>query len=103
LIRKNIRCEDIACRYGGEEFALLLPETSREEALSVSGKLGELVRNHNFFFKGLSLGPVTLSIGVASFPDTASTVETLLKCADKALYQAKNAGRDQAVVWMEQA
>lgn len=103
LIRKNIRCEDIACRYGGEEFALLLPETSREEALSVSGKLGDLVRNHNFFFKGLSLGPVTLSIGVASFPDTASTVEALLKCADKALYQAKNAGRDQALVWMEQA
>ena len=99
LIRKNIRREDISCRYGGEEFALLLPETSSAEALKLSEKLGELVRDHNFFFRGQNMGPVTLSIGVAAFPETASTVEELIKCADKALYKAKNSGRDQAAVW----
>lgn len=99
LLRKNIRCGDISCRYGGEEFALLLPETSCEEALNLSKKLGELVRDHNFTFKGQNIGPVTLSIGVAAYPDTALKIEDLIKCADKALYKAKNAGRDQAAVW----
>lgn len=99
LLRKNIRCEDIPCRYGGEELVLLLPETGRADALMLSEKLGELVRNNNFFFGGRNLGSVTLSIGVASFPDSAATVDELIKCADKALYKAKNRVRDQTVVW----
>lgn len=99
LIRKNIRCEDISCRYGGEEFTLLLPETDSAEAIRTSKKLGDLVRSHNFFFGGRNIGPVTLSIGVATFPDTATTVEGLIKAADKALYKAKDAGRNQAIFW----
>jgi len=98
LFSKNVRAEDIACRYGGEEFVLVLPNAdleltrARGEKLCAQAKLLHVVRN------GRSLGEITISIGVAVFPANGSTPQELLAAADSALYQAKSEGRDRVVV-----
>lgn len=95
LLKENVRNSDIACRYGGEEMTLILPEatlaetTARAEMLRAA--LSQLCPHHH----GQSLGTITASFGVAAFPHHGSTVETLIKTADEALYRAKAAGRNQ--------
>ncbi|QQE65610.1 hypothetical protein GFS31_22980 [Leptolyngbya sp. BL0902] len=95
LLRENVRNSDIACRYGGEEMILILPEANlaetsdRAEMLRVA--ISQLCPHHH----GQSLGTITASLGVAAFPHHGHTVEALIKIADEALYQAKTAGRNQ--------
>lgn len=98
FLRSHIRSEDVACRFGGEEFIIILPGASPE----VTHQRAEQFR---MGFKLLSLkqndepgGRVTLSLGVAIFPDHGSTSEELLKAADIALYNAKHKGRDRIEV-----
>lgn len=96
FLKGYVRPTDIACRYGGEEFALVLPECSLRIALQRAEKLRRgihyMVMQHN----GQRLGKVTISLGVATFPYHASTLEKLVEVADKALYRAKSGGRDRA-------
>jgi diguanylate cyclase (GGDEF)-like protein/PAS domain S-box-containing protein len=94
----NIRGEDVACRYGGEEFILLLLETSMEKTCERAEELRDKVRYVNVAFQGQSLGTVTLSLGVSVFPQHGSTSELLIQAADQALYRAKVEGRDRVVV-----
>jgi diguanylate cyclase (GGDEF)-like protein len=97
LIKSQIRRADIACRYGGEEFLIILPETS----LEVATKRAETLRQG---FAELSIehdGQLMrgkLSLGVATFPDHAQTPQQLIQTADQALYAAKTGGRNQVVV-----
>ncbi|WP_028579724.1 GGDEF domain-containing protein [Desulfogranum japonicum] len=98
LLQSVLRKEDIACRYGGEEFTVLLVDTKRELIAGIAHKLCEFVRNHSFHINRTEYGPVTVSIGVATFPENGSVFEQLLDSADKALYEAKNAGRDRVVL-----
>ena len=98
LLRKLIRAEDIPCRYGGEEFTILLPETSVKGVLHVAEKIRTTVREHDFLFRNHFYGPITISIGGAMYPDNAKAVDRLLKEADNALYEAKNTGRDKVVL-----
>jgi diguanylate cyclase (GGDEF)-like protein len=98
FLKSTGRQTDIACRFGGEEFFIILPETS----LVAAAQKAELVREN---FKGLSimhqgrlLRRATISLGVAAFPEHGSTVQILVQTADKALYQAKEEGRDRVVV-----
>jgi diguanylate cyclase (GGDEF)-like protein len=98
LLQTCIRGEDIACRYGGEEFLLILPEASLEVTRQRAERLREEVKRMVIGYHDQPLGAVTLSLGVALFPDHGSTVEVLLQVADTALYQAKTNGRDQVVV-----
>lgn len=92
---RNIRSEDFVCRYGGEEFVIVLPtadlRVSAARAESMRAKLRELTLVH----EGRSLGVVTTSIGVAAMPDHGSTEKDLLQAADAALYTAKREGRDR--------
>jgi len=97
LLRMQLREEDIACRYGGEEFTVLLPETDLDNTLIVAGKIGRSVREHNFVFGSKAFGPITISIGAVVFPLHGQNMEQLLKNADDALYEAKRQGRDRVV------
>jgi diguanylate cyclase (GGDEF)-like protein len=87
-----IRRVDLAARLGGEEFALLLPETDTPEALALVRRLGGAIR-----IPGDDTPPLTASAGVATFPAHAECSETLVAAADEALYRAKRAGKDQAL------
>jgi diguanylate cyclase (GGDEF)-like protein/PAS domain S-box-containing protein len=97
LVRKRIRAEDIACRYGGEEFTLIMPEAPMEIAMERAEKLREEVKELRLEFRGQSLGAVSASAGVAIYPQHGSTADALINAADVALYHAKGEGRDRVV------
>ena len=98
FLQKHIRAEDVACRYGGEEFLLIMPDTLQETALRRAEQLQQEVRALRVESAGQSHAEITLSVGVAIYPVHGSTIETLLRAADSALYRAKQEGRDQVIV-----
>ncbi len=95
LVRETTRKEDIACRYGGEEFVVVLPNTPLDMAEKVGQKICDATRKMKVASGKESFGSVTVSIGVAAFPSHAETPEDLITTADAALYSAKEGGRDQ--------
>jgi diguanylate cyclase (GGDEF)-like protein/PAS domain S-box-containing protein len=98
LLKSNIRGEDIACRYGGEEFTLILPEGNGAVTRQRAEFLREAVQRINLQYRGHPLGRITASMGVAVFPDHGRTAGALIESADKALYRSKNAGRDRVTL-----
>ena len=97
LLRERIRHEDVACRFGGEEFCLLLPGMNGELALQRAERLREGIASLQIPFGGNLLGPVTASFGLALFPDQATEPNQLFQQADGALYKAKKDGRNRVV------
>jgi diguanylate cyclase (GGDEF)-like protein/PAS domain S-box-containing protein len=95
LLRTRVRAEDIACRYGGEEFVLIMPEASLDITAERAERLRQEARELRVQQHGRSLGAVTVSLGVAAFPQHGPTAEAVIRAADLALYQAKNDGRDR--------
>jgi two-component system cell cycle response regulator len=93
-VKGAIREVDTLARYGGEEFVLILPETDLEGATLAAGKICELVRQRRFGAAGEEPIRVTVSIGIAVYPEHGRHGATLVKSADSALYAAKEAGRD---------
>jgi diguanylate cyclase (GGDEF)-like protein len=98
FLRTHIRSSDVACRYGGEEFILILPEASLEITQTRAGQMREDIRHIHVQYKEKTLEAVTLSLGVAVFPDHGSTNDAILGAADAAMYRAKRDGRDRVVV-----
>jgi diguanylate cyclase (GGDEF)-like protein len=96
---KNTRGQDIACRYGGEEFVVVLSDTTLAGALKRADILREEVRQLKVHYGGQLLGMVSISIGLALFPDHGTTIAEVLRAADQALYSAKREGRDRVRVW----
>jgi len=92
LFHQQVRKIDVVCRYGGEEFAILLTQTSAQHAMGVAEKLRKLVEGWQF--PGVPR-TVTLSLGVAAFPDHGSGRDDLIRAADNGLYAAKQAGRNR--------
>jgi len=90
------RGDDIACRYGGEEFLLILPETSLENTIERAEQLREEISRLTVDLRGKHLG-FTISVGVAAYPEHGISMETLINAADEALYQAKRQGRNCVV------
>jgi diguanylate cyclase len=97
LFHTQLRAEDIACRYGGEEFTLILPETSLEAATERAQQLCQAVRATTVQYRGRLLPHFSVSIGLACYPHHATTRDALLQAADRALYRAKEEGRDRSV------
>ncbi|MDQ6650061.1 MAG: diguanylate cyclase [Actinomycetota bacterium] len=93
-VKAEIREVDTLARYGGEELVLVLPETDLEGAEMAAERIVEVIRHRPFGHVGEQLLPVTVSIGVAVFPQHGTTANTLLRRADEALYVAKDSGRD---------
>ncbi len=98
ILQRSIRGEDIACRYGGEEFTLILPEASLPDAAQRAEQIREAIRDLDVHYRHQPLGRVTVSLGVAIFPDHGPRADAVIRAADAALYQAKAAGRDRVAV-----
>jgi diguanylate cyclase (GGDEF)-like protein/PAS domain S-box-containing protein len=98
FLQGSVRVEDIVCRYGGEEFVMILPSSSLNEAIKRSQQLQEGTRRLHVETDGGPAENVTISVGIAMFPEHGCEPETLLAVADRALYHAKKAGRDRLVV-----
>lgn len=98
LLRSRVRGEDIACRYGGEEFLLILPGASLKETRNRAEKLRKEVKQLKVCYEDRPLGPVSLSLGVAVFPRHGTTPASLLAAVAEALSRAKKEGRDRVVV-----
>lgn len=97
LLQRNIRNSEIACRYGGEELMLILPQTGLEVSRQRAEQLREGVKQLNAEYLYQSLGAITVSLGVACFPDHGQTGAEMIRAADVALYRAKTLGRDRVV------
>jgi diguanylate cyclase (GGDEF)-like protein len=97
-LRAHYRADDVVCRYGGEEFAVILPESNAEEAAKRSEDLRVAIKKLRIRHEGKILDGITLSMGIAAFPQHASNEEELLRLADITLYQSKSRGRDRVTI-----
>jgi diguanylate cyclase (GGDEF)-like protein len=95
LLQGFVRQSDIACRVGGEEFSVLLPEASMQIATQRAEAIRKAVQELKLKYEDHTLDAITISLGVAAFPDHGTTPEALLHAADQALYDAKYRGRDR--------
>jgi diguanylate cyclase (GGDEF)-like protein len=100
LLKGHIRGSDIACRFGGEEFALILADTTLGSAQRKAEDIRAAIKRLDLKYRDQPLGKITASFGVALFPDQAEGSDSLMRAADDALYQAKGAGRDRVIVKM---
>ena len=98
LLQEAVRGGDVACRYGGEEFVLILPEASAETTRLRGERLRESIKHLYVTQGGQSIGSVSASFGVATFPHNGTGGDALVKAADTALYLAKGTGRDRVTV-----
>jgi diguanylate cyclase (GGDEF)-like protein/PAS domain S-box-containing protein len=97
-LTRGIRAEDFVCRFGGEEFVVILPTASLESACARAERLRMRMKELTILHQGRSMGMLTVSIGVAVFPEHGMSPKELMTAADSALYEAKHLGRDQVSV-----
>jgi diguanylate cyclase (GGDEF)-like protein len=95
LLQARVRAADVLCRFGGDEFSILMPEANLKDTMGRAEELRQAFKQFNFSWHGHGLQGVTISLGAAAFPTDAATAEMLLNIADAGLYKAKSAGRDQ--------
>jgi diguanylate cyclase (GGDEF)-like protein len=98
FLKAHVRESDFTCRYGGEEFLMILPEATRAITKIRAEHIREEIQQLKVLYEGKILEPVTLSLGVAIFPQHGSTKDVLFGVVDHALYRAKNEGRDRVIV-----
>ena len=98
VLLAHVRGEDIACRYGGEEFIVILPGANLEVSRTRAEELRKLIADMNVQWDGRSVGGISVSLGVAGFPQHGKSWQEVIKQADQALYLAKKSGRKQVIV-----
>jgi diguanylate cyclase (GGDEF)-like protein len=99
ILSRNCREIDLVAKYGGDEFALVLPQTGRAGAISLGKRILHAVKKYEF--DGATPGLLTCSIGVAVFPEDARDIEELIERADTALYEAKSMGKNSIISFTE--
>jgi diguanylate cyclase (GGDEF)-like protein len=97
LLQAKVRGEDIVCRFGGEEFILIMPETNLEIIYRRAKGIRKDVAALELSYEDKPLGPITISIGVAVFPEHEEIGDDVIQSADEALYRAKNQGRNRVI------
>lgn len=98
LLQSYIRGEDMACRYGGEEFTLILPGANLDQTMQRAEQFRQSIKQLLVQHNGRQLRTITASLGIAVFPQHGITDETVMKAADRALYLAKSSGRDCVMI-----
>jgi diguanylate cyclase (GGDEF)-like protein/PAS domain S-box-containing protein len=98
FLTRSIRAEDTVCRFGGEEFVIVLPTANAESARARAERIRSKIRELTVLYQGQSLGRITVSIGVSELPAHGTSPAELLAAADAALYRAKRDGRDRVVI-----
>jgi two-component system cell cycle response regulator len=102
ILKKAVRDNDIVARYGGEEFAIISPSTNHEGAAILSERIRSTIEKYDFPNQEIQpSGTLTISIGIAIYPENALTVEDVIVAADRALYHAKESGRNQVVLFQD--
>jgi len=103
VIKENIRFSDILARYGGEEFVAVLEETDPEDACKVMERVRSAIENERFRYKDKDLNiKVTVSIGIAGYPKNGKVDQELIEKADRALYRAKDMGKNKVIIYEEE-
>ena len=97
-LQENTREGDIICRFGGEEFVVVLPDTDRKGAVIRAERILKVVRALHVMHNDKTMGPITTSIGVALYPQDGETTKAIIQSADRALYSAKGAGRNRLMI-----
>ena len=95
ILKKNSRNTDFVCRYGGEEMSIILPNTNANEVSLHANRLLKAIEENEFTLNNNIKTNVTISVGVATFPEDADNAQDLIEYADKGLYYAKENGRNQ--------
>lgn len=98
MLRLCVRTEDVVCRYGGEEFLVILPEIDTATAWERAELIRKQVQTMKVAHRGESLNAITVSIGIALYPENGDQPDTLVRFADKNLYRAKRSGRNQSIL-----
>lgn len=98
VIRGSARETDVVARFGGDEFSLILPDTSAEGAAAVGDRVRERIAEHRFLSAESLDIRLTVSVGVATFPDVAGSAEALVKAADTAMYRVKGSGKNGVLI-----
>jgi diguanylate cyclase (GGDEF)-like protein/PAS domain S-box-containing protein len=98
VLRTHYRGDDVVCRYGGEEFAIILPESTAREAAKRTEDLRDTVKNLKIVHNGKVLNTITISAGIAAYPEHAAEGVEVLRRADSGLYQSKSEGRDRVTI-----
>ncbi|MFD2110667.1 diguanylate cyclase [Thiorhodococcus fuscus] len=101
LLASVFRQTDLVCRYGGEEFCVLMPGTQAKDCRQRAEDLRQRVESESFEYEGHSLGPITVSVGIAVWPEMPIAPETLILFADQALYRAKQSGRNRVEIYID--
>ncbi len=99
VIKGRVRAGDLACRYGGEEFSLIIAEVDAEGTHKCAESIRDAIKHLSLHNRGQTLGTITVSAGIATYPAHCEDAEGLIRAADEALYRAKKAGRDRIVIY----
>jgi diguanylate cyclase (GGDEF)-like protein len=99
ILVDQLRKTDVPCRYGGEEFILILPETAAEESIAIAERVRSTMENTPFKYRERQpLGKISISAGIATYPINGINEQQLVDFADKGLYTAKKSGRNRVCV-----